>query len=502
MSQFLHTLLKSIGCDSIESLPNDRIHAISYDSRKIVPGSLFVGLPGNQFNGGNFWASALVDGATVTLHKQLTGSGDLPANQYIYLTINQQINEWISLLSSHFWQHPSRWIVLIGVTGTNGKTTVTHLIEHLSGTSGHPSALFGTLVNRWPGYSAIAKNTTESNDQVQLQLGLAVEAGARIGAMEVSSHALHQHRIIGSQFCGAIFTNLSQDHLDYHRSVESYFEAKASLFEPPLLSNSFGSAVVNIDDIWGAKLAKRLGSRCWRSSLINKKAELTIESINLSSKGISGTIITPRGKGKLQSPLIGHFNLMNLLQALGILLQQRGFSLPLLLEAVKTFRGVPGRMQDASLYLNKARVTPYVIVDYAHTPDGLEKAILAIKPFVIDSLICIFGCGGDRDRSKRSLMGKIAAQLVDRLIITSDNPRFENPEEIIQDILTGIPTDQIILVEKNRAIAIMSTLAAASPNDFILILGKGHEDYQNVQNNNVYFDDLEEAKKYMSGRFV
>ncbi|BBL86459.1 UDP-N-acetylmuramoylalanyl-D-glutamate--2,6-diaminopimelate ligase (chromatophore) [Paulinella micropora] len=502
MSQFLHTLLDSIGLDVTKLLPNDRIDSIACNSKIIVPGSVFIGLPGNHVHGSDFCTSSLSNGAAITLNKQISAGIDPSLEPHISLVLNQHVVQWSSIISSNFWQHPSRWLVLIGVTGTNGKTTVTHLIEHLSGASGYPSALFGTLIDRWPGYSAIAKNTTGFNDQVQLQLALAVEAGAMIGAMEVSSHALHQHRIIGSQFSGAVFTNLSQDHLDYHRSVEAYFEAKASLFEPPFLKNNSPSAVVNIDDMWGAKLAKRVRSHCWRSSLVNKEAELTIEDIVLSENGITGTLITPIGKGKLQSPMIGYFNLMNLLQSLGILLQHKGFSLPVLLEAVKTFRGVPGRMTDASIYFRQNRLTPQIVVDYAHTPDGLEKAILAIRPFVKQNLICIFGCGGDRDRSKRALMGKIGARLADKVIITSDNPRYEHPQQIIDDILSGVSLKKEVFVEADRAIAIMSSLAAASCNDLILILGKGHEDYQSIKGENIYFNDQEEVKKYIYRKFA
>nr|YP_002049351.1 UDP-N-acetylmuramoylalanyl-D-glutamate--2,6- diaminopimelate ligase [Paulinella chromatophora]ACB43141.1 UDP-N-acetylmuramoylalanyl-D-glutamate--2,6- diaminopimelate ligase [Paulinella chromatophora] len=500
MSQSLSSLLKATNLKFGVELIDRKIYAICTNSKKITPGSLFIGLPGTNVSGDSFCYSALDSGAITALGRKIAVISDLPLVANTLTNADKQIAHWTSLLATNFWQQPSRWMILLGVTGTNGKTTVTHLIEHLSTASGRPSALFGTLANRWPGYSATTKNTTPFADQLQAQLALAVEAGSQIGAMEVSSHALNQYRVMGCQFAGAVFTNLSQDHLDYHPSLEAYFESKASLFEHPLLANHGPLAVINSDDLWGARLAQRLGSNCWRSSLRDFSAELTMRNLTFSVNGVSGIIVTPLGEGYFSSPMVGYFNLMNLLQAIGVLIQQKGFSLSSLLKAVKTFRGIPGRMERLIPYPNKLDLSPSVIIDYAHTPDGLEKALIAARSFVKGSLICVFGCGGNRDKRKRPIMGETAARLADEIIVTSDNPRTENPEEIIKDILAGIPLGRKVLVEVDRSIAIMSSVSAASPNDLILIVGKGHEDYQIFRDDSVYFEDREEAEKSLRAR--
>jgi UDP-N-acetylmuramoyl-L-alanyl-D-glutamate--2,6-diaminopimelate ligase len=404
-------------------------------------------------------------------------------------------------LAAAFWQHPSQRIRLIGVTGTNGKTTTTTLIEHLASHCGHPAALFGTLVNRWPGQSVTAQHTTAFADVLQAQLALAAEAGTQIGAMEVSSHALDQQRIGGCHFAGAVFTNLTQDHLDYHPSMEAYFAAKSLLFEPALLApagNGQAQAVVNGDDPWGQRLAEQLGQRCWRSSLAEgSSAELRMENLVFSAEGVSGTLVSPLGQGPFCSPLLGRFNLMNQLQAVGALLQQ-GLPLPLLLEGLSTFRGVPGRMERVRL--PGGVLQPAVLVDYAHTPDGLESALHACRPFTKGRLICVFGCGGDRDRTKRPQMGEIAARLADQVVVTSDNPRTEDPQRILDDVLAGIPAGIALEVQVDRAAAIAAAIAAAVPSDLVLIAGKGHEDYQILGSQRIHFDDREEAEKALRQR--
>ena len=331
-----------------------------------------------------------------------------------------------------------------------------------------------------------------------MQLAQAAGSGARIAAMEVSSHALHQQRVAGCRFAGAVFTNLTQDHLDYHPSMEAYFEAKALLFAHPLLAaDGRPRAVVNGDDPWGAQLARRLGPACWRSSLEDAGAELFIDELTMDSQGVSGRLRTPLGEGRFHSPLVGRFNLMNLLQAVGALQQQE---LPLadLLEGLASFRGVPGRMER--VLAGSAEGRPAVLVDYAHTPEGLENAQNASRPFTRGRLICVFGCGGDRDRSKRPQMGGIAARLADRLVLTSDNPRTEDPDRILEDVVAGIPVGTDLQVERDRATAIAAAIAAAGPEDLVLIAGKGHEDYQILGTTKIHFDDREQAEMALRAR--
>jgi UDP-N-acetylmuramoyl-L-alanyl-D-glutamate--2,6-diaminopimelate ligase len=322
--------------------------------------------------------------------------------------------------------------------------------------------------------------------------------------MEVSSHALDQQRVSGCRFSGAIFTNLTQDHLDYHPSMQAYFEAKASLFGPAFLDLTAAkpTAVVNVDDPWGQQLAERLGDHCWRSSLQEgSSAELRMEQLQFSSDGVSGVLVSPVGSGAFQSPLLGRFNLMNQLQAVGALLQQ-GLPLSNLLAGLASFRGVPGRMERVTAGRVECREDsmPAVLVDYAHTPDGLESALAACRPFARGQLICVFGCGGDRDRSKRPQMGAIAARLADRVVVTSDNPRTEDPQQILNDVIAGIPEGTEFQVEADRARAIASAIGSASGDDLVLIAGKGHEDYQILGTTKIHFDDREEAEKALRHR--
>ena len=489
MTQLLHPVLRQVGLEVPLGVPNGELSGISCDSRRIGRGTLFVGLPGTQVDGGCFWPQALQAGAVAAVISEAAAALQPPGPGDAVLVAPEPLTRWAGELAAAFWSQPSRRLALIGVTGTNGKTTTTYLIEHLAVSSGRPSALFGTLVNRWPGHSVTAQHTTAFADLLQAQLAQAVEAGAQIGAMEVSSHALDQQRVAGCHFSGAVFTNLTQDHLDYHPSMQAYFEAKARLFAEPLLA---GGAVVNGDDPWGAQLVSRLGKACWRSSLEDPSAELFIRDLQLGAGGVRGVLQTPAGEGAFHSPLVGRFNLMNLLQAVGALVQQ-GVPLAQLLEGLANFRGVPGRMER--VVVGDGCGDPAVLVDYAHTPDGLANALAACRPFTAGRLICVFGCGGDRDRSKRPQMGAIAAQLADRVVVTSDNPRTEDPLKILNDVVAGISAGTDLVVEADRARAIALGIAAAEPCDLVLIAGKGHEDYQILGTTKIHFDDREEAER-------
>ena len=500
MTCLLHSLLHQVGLEVPADLPNGEVRLVSCDSRRLGAGTLFVGLPGTQADGGRFWREALAAGAVAAVIGPEAAAAEPPGAGDPVVVATAPVARWAGLLAAAFWGQPSQRMALIGVTGTNGKTTTTHLIEHLADHAGHPSALFGTLVNRWPGHSVTAQHTTAFADLLQAQLAQAAEAGAGIAAMEVSSHALDQQRVAGCRFAGAIFTNLTQDHLDYHPSMQAYFEAKALLFSPGFLG---GGAVVNVDDPWGAQLAERLlasgEGACWRSSLLSGSAELTITDLELGSDGVRGRLVSPVGDGLFRSPLVGRFNLMNLLQAVGALLQQ-GIPLAPLLDGLASFRGVPGRMERVRVGDGQGR--PAVLVDYAHTPDGLENALAACRPFTRGRLVCVFGCGGDRDRSKRPQMGAIAARLADEVVVTSDNPRTEDPQQILEDVVAGIPAGTLLRVEADRATAIASAVAQAAAEDLVLIAGKGHEDYQILGTTKIHFDDREEAEKALRLRLV
>jgi len=495
MTQTLHALLQSVGLPVPHGLVNPVIESLTCDSRNAGPGSLFVGLPGERVDGGSFWPQVVAAGAAAVLIGSKAAAAQPPDQDDAVLVVPDPVAHWAGELAAAYWNHPSDRIGLIGVTGTNGKTTTTHLIEHLSSSCGRPTALFGTLLNRWPGHSVTATHTTAMADRLQAQLAEACAAGTQLTAMEVSSHALDQHRVAGCRFSGAVFTNLTQDHLDYHETMASYFEAKARLFSPPLVTGVSPQCVVNVDDPWGEELARRLGQRCWRSSLseASKEVELTMKDVVMGSSGVEGRLCSPLGEGAFHSPLLGRFNLMNVLQAVGVLLQQ-GMPLEALLEAIRTFGGVPGRMERV-LLTSSTQPIPTVLVDYAHTPDGLKNALKACRPFVQGKLICVFGCGGDRDRGKRPQMAAIAAELADSVVVTSDNPRTENPQQILDDVVTGIPDGTVLSVDLERDKAIAQAIDQAESGDFVLIAGKGHEDYQILGTQKIHFDDREQAKR-------
>ncbi len=507
MNQRLHNLLLKVGLPVPSGLPNPLIKEISCDSRSVGNGGLFCGLPGERVDGGKFWLSAMSVGAVAAVISESAAKLNPPGPQDAVVVVPEPVGQWVGELASAFWEAPSTKMALIGVTGTNGKTTTTYLIEHLSKVLGTPTALFGTLVTRWPSFSSTSTHTTSFADILQAQLAGAIKEGAALAAMEVSSHALAQKRVAGCSFSGVVFTNLTQDHLDYHSSMEEYFETKSLLFRPPFFTSTLPKAVVNIDDSWGARLAQQLGSRCWRCSLLKDnvdliKSDLSISDIRFTEKGVTGLLKSPVGEGRFNSPLLGNFNLMNLLQAIGVLLQQ-GYPLNELLGGVSTFPGVPGRMELINLVVDKdCDNLPTVVVDYAHTPDGLKNAILASRSFVKGKLICVFGCGGDRDKGKRPQMGAIATELADYVILTSDNPRTEDPTEIIDDVLKGIFQDKLIEVQIDRFAAIEIAINSATKDDLVLIAGKGHEDYQILGTVKQHFDDREHARRILSHKLT
>ena len=500
MKKNLHSLLKEVGLTTFNESFNPLITGISCDSRHIEKGDLFIGIRGVIHDGGRFWSQALSAGASAAVISSAAAKNNPPPPSEPVIILPEIQCGFPGEIASAFWEYPSRKMSLIGVTGTNGKTTTTYLIEHLAKSFGKSTALFGTLVNRWPGNTTTSIHTTNFADKLQAQLAKAIAAGAEITAMEVSSHSLSQSRVAGCDFSGAVFTNLTQDHLDYHHSMNDYFEAKALLFSERYLNSSSANVVVNVDDLWGKHLSERLGDKCWRSSLSQDlfesgDAELTITQLEIDEKGAKGLIHTPVGVGGFSTRLIGNFNLMNLLQSVGVLVQV-GLPFQELLKGIPAFEGVPGRMERVPYPSEKKYSNfPTVIVDYAHTPDGLKNALNAARSFVKGELICVFGCGGDRDRGKRSQMGSIAFDLSDQIVVTSDNPRNEEPERILNDILNGIPNLDQVRVETDRSKAIRMAILDSSKGDVVLVAGKGHEDYQIIGDEKKYFDDKKEVQK-------
>jgi UDP-N-acetylmuramoyl-L-alanyl-D-glutamate--2,6-diaminopimelate ligase len=405
------------------------------------------------------------------------------------------MGEVCATIAAAFYQYPSRHLKLVGVTGTNGKTTTSHLIEYICQQSQQSTALLGTLYARWPGYEKTATHTTPFAVDLQHTLAQAVAAGCEVGVMEVSSHALDQKRVLGCEFDVAIFTNLTQDHLDYHQTMADYFAAKSLLFKPPYL---IGKAIVNIDDFYGQTLAKTLSAeQVWTYSTQSSEADLWTSDLTYGFAGVQGQLHTPVGSSGFQLPLVGQFNVANFLAAVGAGLALN-LELTSIVQALSTFSGVPGRMQQVTVQPNQ---DISVVVDYAHTPDSLENLLKAARPFAQGNVICVFGCGGDRDRTKRPQMGTIAARLADHIVVTSDNPRTEDPQKILADILEGIPDTVSPTVEVDRRQAIQQAILLAQAGDTVLIAGKGHEDYQILGTEKVHFDDREEATTALQQRY-
>lgn len=468
------------------------VKGLTTNSHACQPGDLFIGMPGTRVDGGEFWEGAIASGAVAALVSSQAVQKHPPKGEDACVIPVADMTQACAQVAAAFYGYPAQQLKLIGVTGTNGKTTTTHLIEFFLTQSQLPAALFGTLYARWAGFTQTAAHTTPFAVELQKQLADAIAAGSQMGVMEVSSHALAQGRILGCPFSVAVFTNLTQDHLDFHHDMEDYFNAKALLFSPEYLK---GRAVINSDDSYGQRLIAGLNpDQVWRYSVNDTTADLWMSDLSYQPTGVSGVMHTPKGDVAFRSPLVGQYNLENLLAAVGAVLDL-GVDLELIAAALPEFSGVPGRME-------RVQIGPQqeisVIVDYAHTPDSLENLLKAARPFIPGKMICVFGCGGDRDRTKRPKMGQIAAQLADKAVVTSDNPRTEDPERILQDIVAGISmttqmTTQPVVIS-DRATAIHTAILEAQPGDGVLIAGKGHEDYQILGTEKIHFDDREQAR--------
>jgi len=468
------------------------VQGLSTNSHSCQAGDLFIGMPGTRVDGGEFWPSAVAAGAIAAIASESALTKHPPGDACVISGVDMA--EVCGEVAAAFYDYPGQTLKLVGVTGTNGKTTTTHLIESFLTHGQKPTALLGTLYVKWPGYHQTAVNTTPFAVTLQEQLFQAVAAGCEYGVMEVSSHSLHQKRVWGCPFEVSVFTNLTQDHLDYHRTMEDYFEAKALLFSPDYLK---GKAIINSDDPYGKRLIERLSQeQVWSYSIEDPSASLWTSDLEYQPKGVKGILHTPEGEIGFESPLVGQFNVSNLLAAVGAGLHL-GIPLATMVSSLPEFLGVPGRMERVSVKPDQ-EIT--VIVDYAHTPDSLENLLKASRPFIPGRMICVFGCGGDRDRTKRPIMGKIAAELADVPVVTSDNPRTENPEQILQDIMAGIPESAQPIVIGDRAEAIRKAILEAKPGDGVLIAGKGHEDYQILGTEKIHFDDREQARLALSDR--
>ena len=458
------------------------IRELTLDSRKVRPGDLFLAVPGYQQDGRVHIADAIAHGAAAIAY-EAEGAAKMTAASAELVPVRNLAGQ-LSAIAGRFYGEPSRGLHLVGVTGTNGKTSVTYLIAQALDRLGERCGIIGTLGTGFHGELVLGQHTTPDAIGVQANLASLRKQGARAVAMEVSSHGLAQGRVAALAFDVAVFTNLSRDHLDYHGSMEAYGEVKARLFDMPGL----GCRVINLDDALGRSLAQEHpDSRLITYSLEDASAYLYCPEARLDDSGIHARLVTPQGERSLRSPLLGRFNVSNVLAAVGALLGMN-YALDEVLAVLQGIDGPAGRMQRLG-----GGDRPLVVVDYAHTPDALEKVLVALRPHARGQLLCLFGCGGDRDRGKRSLMAQVAERLADRVTVTDDNPRNEDPQQILDDIRAGFSTPEQALFVPGRAVAIARCIESASIDDVVLLAGKGHEDYQEIKGERLPFSDLEQA---------
>jgi UDP-N-acetylmuramoyl-L-alanyl-D-glutamate--2,6-diaminopimelate ligase len=460
---------------------------IADDSRHVRPGDLFVAVRGQTVDGHAYLSAAAANGAVAAVVE--ARSADFPGPQVVVRSTSAAL----ALIAARFHGRPADALRLIAVTGTNGKTTTTHLVESLLLAAGRKPGIIGTVAYRSPAGSKPAPFTTPTPRELHATLAQMRDAGATDVAIEVSSHALALDRVAGLRFAVAAFTNLTQDHLDFHGTMTAYGEAKARLFSEHMTDD--GVAVICVDGDAQQMLAAARG-RVLRVSARGANADVRVESASLAAAGTALSLSTPAGPLRFTSPLVGGFNVENLAVAAGIGVAL-GLDATTIAHGLSAARGAPGRLERVG------QGEPAVYVDYAHTPDALERALEALRPLAAGrrgKLWVVFGCGGDRDRSKRPAMGRIAEAGADRVIVTSDNPRTESPQAIVDQIIAGLaaPARAIVLVDRHAAIE--RAVAGAAPADVVLVAGKGHEDYQVIGREKRHFDDREVAAEALQRR--
>lgn len=472
--------------------PELSITGLALDNRQIQAGMAFVALQGTRQHGLAYAQAAVDAGAVVVLYEPVTDLA-IPALSVPVVAV-PHLPQRLGLIAQRFYQVTADDLYVIGITGTDGKTSTTHFIAEALAYLNEQAAVLGTLGVGKPGALEKGTHTTPNAIQVQKQFNDLKQQGFKTVAMEVSSHALDQGRVNDVQFDVAVLTNLTRDHLDYHGTVEAYAEAKRKLFHWPDLQH----AVLNLDDAFGQSLAAELAKtsvRVWGYGVgdaANYSSEAVIATrAQFDSQGIQATVVTPLGVGELKAPILGRFNLHNLLAALSSLLA-KGISLEAALIALQQVETVPGRMQRVQVQ-GKAEGM-LVVVDFAHTPTALQQALRAAKVHTTGRLICVFGCGGDRDAGKRPVMAQIAEQEAELVIVTDDNPRTENPETIFRDIRAGFMQPELIHFEHNRATAIRLAIQQAKSGDTVVIAGKGHETVQILGDRSIPFDDRTQAR--------
>ena len=476
----LAELLKDVPVREVRGDRATGITSVTPDSRMVTKGALFVAIPGTAKDGAEFIPQARQKGAAVVVGQ----SGDVDV-------LVDDARAALALIAANFYGRPASRLSLVGVTGTSGKTTTTRMIESIFDAGKDPVGLIGTIEYRAGDERLNADRTTPDAVVLQEWFAKMVAAGVKNAVMEVSSHALALKRTHGVHFAAAVFTNLSREHFDFHKDFEDYFAAKRILFDQ--IDRSGQTAVVNIDDEYGRRLANELGAN---AMTFGKGGDVRpADGFSISVEGLRGTVHTPHGDVRVESRLLGLPNLYNWLGAIGAALVV-GVPIPQIEAGIRNLESVRGRFERVG------GAKPTVIVDYAHKPDALEKLLHAVREIAGPRKVTIlFGCGGDRDRGKRPEMGGIAARLADRVVVTSDNPRTENPQAIIEEILKGTAAATNTTAIADRREAIERTIREAGDDEVIVIAGKGHETYQYVGERVIHFDDKEEAEIALKKRY-
>jgi UDP-N-acetylmuramoyl-L-alanyl-D-glutamate--2,6-diaminopimelate ligase len=485
----LAELMRGVPDAELGAYPSLEIHSIDYDSRRIEPGGLFFAIQGEKADGHAFISQALARGAVAIVSERPSPSPQtgVPHSAPAWVRV-PRIRRALSEASRSLYGHPERALRLVGITGTNGKTTTAFLLESIFRAAGLTSGMFGTIEYHVAGKALPAINTTPESLDLVVNLALLMRAQASDVVMEVSSHALAQERVWGFPFDTAIFTNLTRDHLDYHQTMEDYFHAKRRLFEgvgapPPRV------AVINADDAWGVRLLDLSFARLITFG-IRSEASVRPKGYSRDLFQLRATLLTAEGLLEVESSLTGRPNLMNILGAVAAA-QGLGIGGEAIQQGIKALRFVPGRFERVD-----AGQPFLVVVDYAHTDDALRNVLTSARELTRGRLIVVFGCGGDRDRSKRPLMGEATGSLADIVVLTSDNPRSEDPLAIINDALVGLQkTGKPYSLEVERAAAIDRALEQAREGDTVVIAGKGHETYQVFKEKTLPFDDREVARR-------
>lgn len=470
------------------------ITGIALDSREVKPGYLFFAYKGTQQDGREFIPDAIKNGAVAVLAEVDSKYTPVHLHDEVPILPVDHLNQRVGEIAAKFYGEPAKNLKIVGITGTNGKTSCSHFIAEALKKMHISCGVIGTLGSGLYGDIKLGNLTTPDAIAIQRTLADFVEQGAEAVAMEVSSHSIDQGRINGIEFEVAVFTNLTQDHLDYHGTMEAYGAAKKKLFESPLTKFT----VINADDNFGKHILTSLSNENMFSySLSPPLGEKTnvvyVDDIQLTHAGIQAKVFTPWGNGEIKTSLMGEFNLSNILAALTSLCLLK-VPFEAVLHALNYLSPVPGRMQ----VLGGRGVKPLVVVDYSHTPDSLEKALVALRQHCEGKLYCLFGCGGDRDRGKRPLMAKIAEQYADHVMVTDDNPRTEDPIQIVDDIMQGFSEPNKIIIQHDRSNAIRDIIQYAKVSDCVLIAGKGAETYQQVGTTKIPFSDIEKAMENLN----